>query len=124
MAETKRKSQLIQEARTHLDDARHLLYLTEHKLGKMHDRDEDATELSKMIVELYHALEEECKKEIAEDDITLGPSYIFVPRGIGLDRDLRCFVCGVMKRNDKNFIHMNNIAAFVKSKVEGETVFD
>lgn len=75
------------------------------------------------IVTLYVSREEIIKHEIKVTDQERGQSYRFAPRGTGLDACPGCFVCGADKRNpEANNNYLNNIAAFVASRADGEAV--
>lgn len=65
---------------------------------------------------LYHKVEEFRKMEVTLDDEKRGPSVSFQARGIGLDDCPRCFVCGAGGGL------MRNVAAFVRSKEDGEKI--
>jgi hypothetical protein len=69
------------------------------------------------IVTLASSNEEIIDFEIKQMDRERGPSLQFRPRGIGLDSVPACFVCGEPLHG-----YSPNIAAFVRSKEEGEEI--
>lgn len=73
------------------------------------------------IVALAHSLDEVITHEVAMADRERGPSLSFRVRGIGLDSVPCCFVCGRADDRSGRSL-MANIAAFVSSKEEGETI--
>jgi hypothetical protein len=74
------------------------------------------------LVTLHNVNEEVIGFEINVADADIGPSLKFSPRGIGLDVCPCCFVCGTQERNQGSNHYLNNIAAFVDSKEEGEKI--
>ena len=75
---------------------------------------------------LYYAIEEIQRKEISKDDQRYGESVPFRSRGIGLDVTPGCFVCGTKIRSkaaaEIGNDYLNNIAAFVENKSDGEKI--
>ncbi len=65
---------------------------------------------------LYRAKKEALEREIKKDDKERGKSLYFSSRGLGSDWGT-CFIC-----EESEKILRTNIAAFVKSKEEGETI--
>lgn len=70
------------------------------------------------IVALAHANDEVIAHEVRVLDKERGQSLHFSPRGIGSDSVPACFVCGETSGSGC----MDNIAAFVASKEEGERI--
>ena len=73
------------------------------------------------LISLHSINEEIIEWEIRCDDEKQGKSIHFRSRGVGLDGCPGCFVCGATKRSaDAINDYLHNIAAFVKSKEDGE----
>jgi hypothetical protein len=116
-------SVLIEDIRTELTRARG--HITDIKFGAgWQDRLSHIEGLLTCgLIALYNSKEEIEKFEIAQDDAKYGKSLKFRPRGIGLDMCPGCFVCGTQYRDgDLAHTYLNNIAAFVASKEEGEQI--
>jgi len=77
--------------------------------------------LSCGLVALCVSNEEVIKHEIAAGDAAFGKSLLFRPRGIGTDSCAGCFVCGTGKIG-AGYEILDNVAAFVASKEEGEEI--
>jgi hypothetical protein len=122
---SKRLSQLIENVRTELTQARGHLYDIEFGYPGWKERVEHVTGLLTCgLVSLHVSRQEIIKFEIAKDDKERGRSLKFNPRGIRLDKCPCCFVCGAKKRAEGANDYLNNIAAFVVSKEEGEEIIN
>ncbi len=73
------------------------------------------------LVALAESKQEIIEHEIRKDDAAFGKSLPFHPRGLGTDTCPGCFVCGPAKIG-AGYEQMNNVAAFVNSKEEGEEI--
>jgi hypothetical protein len=73
------------------------------------------------LVALGVSNEEVIKHEIAAGDALFGKSLSFGPRGLGSDACPGCFVCGTGKIG-AGYEMLDNFAAFVASKEEGEEI--
>jgi hypothetical protein len=119
-------SVLIEDVRNMLTDARGKL--TDIANGTVwEDRVNDMIGLlSCGISSLHYTKSEIVEFEIKTADKLEGKSLTFRPRGIGLDIVPYCFVCGKKIRSPlTDHIgnpYLNNIAAFVASKKEGEEI--
>lgn len=74
---------------------------------------------------LYDLRKEQIKHEVAAEDHIRGKSVPFKVRGTGLDLCPCCFVCGVKRREEvgvNDYLH--NLAAFVKTKEDGQIIVD
>lgn len=126
MEKTKRISELLTQIRDELRTAQGIFNDISH-VSKVYAENKDHLYgfLTSGIVLLWHEIEDAKKFERADDDIKFGDSIPFRSRGIGLDSVPRCFVCGSEKRTIDNHHanqYMNNIAAFVDTKDDGEKV--
>jgi hypothetical protein len=117
-------SETVEFARKQISDARHTLDRAIAKHG-WKDRIEHVSGLLTCgLVALAHSNEEIIKFEISAADRLRGPHLSFRPRGIGLDVCPCCFVCGVAERKINGNTCLNNIAAFVKCKGDGEAIVE
>ena len=112
-------SETIKLVRNQIADARSTLDRAIHEHGWKDRLEHVSGLLTCGLVTLAHSNEEIIKFEIATDDKLRGPHIPFRSRGIGLDVCPCCFVCGVKGNN-----YLNNIAAFVNSKQDGELVVE
>lgn len=112
-------SEYIELARTQIAEARNTLHRAAVKHGWKDRVDHVDGLLTCGLVTLSYSKEEIVKYEIAAIDKLRGPHIPFRSRGIGLDVCPCCFVCGVKGNN-----YLNNIAAFVNSKQDGELVVE
>ena len=116
-------SALIEEARNQMVVTRRLLQeISLARSGWKECIDPTAGLLTCGIIALHVAQEEVIRHEIKVADNERGQSFMFAPRGIGVDICPGCFVCGTAKRNPEANDYLNNIAAFVASNAEGETI--
>ena len=76
------------------------------------------------LIALAYAKDEIIEHEIKKDDHEKGQSFSFRSRGIGLDVCPGCFICGADKRNETSNHYLHNIAAFVKTKEDGEHILN
>lgn len=74
------------------------------------------------IATLYGIIDDVMEEEIKADDVARGKSYVFRPRGVGLDTCPGCFVCGAAKRSKDANDYLNNVSGFVRTKEEGERI--
>jgi hypothetical protein len=117
-------SELIELARRQMVDARSTLTTARHKHG-WGDRVEHVEGLLTCgIGALYRSMEEIKKFEIESEDKERGAHLKFGTRGIGLDVVPCCFVCGGTERHEGSNHYLNNIAAFMASKADGETAVE
>jgi hypothetical protein len=73
--------------------------------------------LTCVIVSISHQIKEAQKYMIRWDDQKFGPHLVFQSRGTGAEWLKECFVCGKASEDI-----LDNIAAFVKSKEDGEKI--
>ncbi len=117
-------SKLIALARTQLSDSRRFLQEAVFEHGVFGDQLECVKGLLTCgISTLYGIMQEVAKFEIKCIDEKRGPHIKFMPRGIGLDANLACFVCQATQRGPQavnDYLH--NIAAFLNTPEDGKTV--
>lgn len=116
-------STLIEEVRTNMAATRRLLDEAARLYPGFDDRLKPASGLLTCgIGALHGTLQDVIKHEVKVMDAERGLSLKFMPRGIGYDVCPGCFVCGAKKRNETSNEYLNNIAAFVASKAQGEEI--
>ncbi len=76
--------------------------------------------LSTGIVAMYHAVEDTKETELRMLDHAEGKGYKFSSRGIGTDCCPGCFACG--PETSMESASMANIAAYIRTKEEGEII--
>ena len=106
----------IEKIRDELADIRRRLHVLGQNTSEIGYTD---GALTCLIAALHGSQRAIIKDEIEQDNREFGPSLPFAPRGIGLDVCPGCFVCGGEEHADG---FLNNIAAFVNSKENGETI--
>lgn len=115
-------SETLELARNQIVDTRRLLDEAIRKHGWEERGKPVSGLLTCGLVTLAYLKEEIVKFEIAQADRKRGQHLKFNPRGIGLDVCPYCFVCGAKERHPGANSYLNNVAAFVASKDDGETI--
>ena len=116
--------ELIEVARNQMSDARSTLINARHKHG-WRDRIEHVEGLLTCgIGALYRSMQEIKKFEIQAEDKERGQHLKFFTRGIGLDVCPCCFVCGGTERHEGSNRYLNNLAALMASKADGEKIVE
>ena len=109
-------SLLVQQFRDKLIEARGLLKDIQYGYGWGDHINNLEGLINCGLIVAHSAKEDIAAAEIRWDDKKYGPSVHFSSRGIGVDSCPGCFVCGSVRGV------MANIAAFVKSREDGEKV--
>lgn len=117
-------SEALEAARAQIYDARKTLEQARHVHGWADRFAHVEGLLTCGLVTLSHSKKEIVKFEIKSMDHDRGPSLSFQSRGIGYEAVPGCFVCGSRTRTPEGHSALHNIAAFVKSKDDGEIICD